>query len=400
MVKTLTDRFVAGTRSSTQRRIFDQHTRGLVLRTGTRRKVWYFSYRNGGPPRWLRLGEYPALSLSDARTQVNEQRVLLDKGLDPVTEREKAVAPEPPSPQPPAFTFADFIPVFIAFQKGKKKTWEDDEAAIDLHLRDAWGKLPLKDITRQLVHERLDALVSQGLTVGVNRIQALISRVFTVAMDRGLVDANPAHRIIKRFKERPRTRVLTDAEVRTLWAGLDARPGAAADALRLRLLLGQRGEETAGALWSEVDLQAATWSLAGARTKNGRPHVVALPTTALAIFKRRRKLVKQEEPRVFPALDLTANEHTDLSVIHGGSYEWTDLRRTVSTRLAELGYDDSTIGRVLNHARVTVTAKHYNQHAYVEEIRQALSAWDVELQRVIANKPKQKAPVLPMRRRS
>ena len=75
------------------------------------------------------------------------------------------------------------------------------------------------------------------------------------------------------------------------------------------------------------------------------------------------------------------------------------LRRTVSTKLAELGFDNTTIGRVLNHARVSVTDKHYNQHAYVEEIRQALTAWDRELHRILANEPKRKTRVLPMRSR-
>lgn len=166
------------------------------------------------------------------------------------------------------------------------------------------------------------------------------------------------------------------------------------------LLLGQRGAETAGLEWSELDLEAAIWSLPGTRTKNRRPHVVPLPATAAAIVTRRRGIVPKDEPRVFPSLTLTSEDHKALSGIHGGAYEWKDLRRTVATRLAGLGFDETTIGRALNHARVTVTAKHYNQHGYVDEIRRALEAWDVELHRVIANKPKKKAPVLRMRARS
>jgi hypothetical protein len=276
-----TDRTVAGLRPLLRQAFFDTKTRGLALRVGARTKTWYFTYRNGGPPQWLRLGDYPAMKLAEARDRVVKERGRLIDGVDPVVEHRQASAP-----QPPAFTFADFVPVFIAFQKGKKKTWADDDAAITKHLLPAWGTLPLKGITRQHVHERLDALVSQGMTVGVNRIQALISRIFTVAMDRSLVDANPAHRIIKRFTEQPRERVLTDEELRSLWTGLDAQPGAASDAIRLRLLLGQRGEETAGALWNEVDLDAATWSLPRTRTKNGRPHTVGLPPASLALVTR------------------------------------------------------------------------------------------------------------------
>jgi integrase len=269
---------------------------------------------------------------------------------------------------------------------------------IERWLIEPWGALALRDITRRHVHEVLDHAVSEGLTIGVNRLQALISRIFTIALDRGHIDAHPAARLIKRFKEQPRDRVLTDDELRALWAGLDARPGTPSDALRLRLLLGQRGEEIAGMQWSEVDLDTAAWLLPARRTKNARPHVVALPATALELIRRRRELVPIDQPRVFPDLSLQDEAHSALSVIHGGAYEWKDLRRTVATRLAEIGFDETIIGRTLNHAKYTVTARHYNKHAYIEEVRQALAAWDVELQRILANEPKT-ARVLPMRAR-
>ncbi len=399
MTKNLTDKFCAGIRSATRENVFDTKTRGLVLRVGPKTKTWYLAYRRDGrPTQWLRLGEYPAVTLAEARTTALHHRHAIDvDGKDPAAERR--TPPPEPAPPPRVFTFADFVPTFIAFQQGRVKTWKDDRAMIQRYLTPAWGPLPLNAITRTHVHERLDTVAGAGLTVGVNRLQALVSRVFTIALDRSLIEAHPAARMVKRFNEAPRTRVLTDDEIRALSIGLDARPGAAADAIRLRLLLGQRGEETAGMLWSEVDLAAGVWSLPGSRTKNGRPHVVPLPPTALSGLNARRKAVPTDEPRVFPLLTLTSDAHKALSGIHGGAYEWTDLRRTVATRLAGLGFDETTIGRVLNHARVTVTAKHYNQFAYVEEIRRALTAWDVELRRILANKRKPKAAVLRMRAR-
>lgn len=399
MKKALTDRFVLGANSDTQDRYFDKHTRGLVLRTGRRRKVWSFHYRHDGQDRSLRLGEYPALSLSDARDLANDQRRLVDKGIDPIAERDRldAVAQVVAPPTPRAFTFADFVPVYVAFQKGRTKEWEDESSKIDRHLLPAWGTLPLRDIKRPHVHELLDVVVGKGLTTGVNRIQALISRMFTVALDRGLVDAHPAARLIKRFKEQARDRVLTDDEIRNLWTGLDATPGAATDAIRLRLLLGQRGGETAGMRWSELDLDAATWSLPAPRTKNGKPHIVPLPPTALKLLKARQDNAPADAARVFPDLTLTSHEHRSLADLHGDAFEWKDLRRTVGTRLAELGFDETTRGRVLNHARYSVTDKHYNAHAYDDEKRQALTAWDREVARILANEPK-RSRVVPIRR--
>jgi integrase len=396
----MTDRAVAGLRSTTRKTYFDRKTTGLVLRVNPKTKAWYFVYRNGSEPEWLKLGTYPAVSLGDARKEANEQRALLDKGVDPVAEWERRTRPVEPEPAPKAFTFSDFVPTFIAFQKGRTSTWRDDENKIHRYLLPAWGALPLREIKRPQVHELLDTIAGQGLTIGVNRVQAVISRMFTVALDRSLIDAHPVARLIKRFKEQPRDRVLTDDELGALWAGLDAQPGAASDALRLRLLLAQRGKETAGLCWSELDLETAIWTLPRPRTKTKqRPHVIALPATALALLKRRREIVTEDEPRVFPGLVLTGDEHQSLGVIHGGGYTWKDLRRTVATRLADLRFDETVIGRLLNHAKYSITSKHYNQHAYLEEIRHALTAWDAELARILANKPRERSRVVPMRRR-
>jgi len=400
VIKALTDRFVAGARPSKQHtNIFDTKARGLVLRVGRRTKVWYFTYRHGGPTQWLRLGDYPALTLADARTEaVNQRKTLEVDGIDPVEERARLNTPIEPEPAAPVFTFKDFVPVYVAFQKGRTKEWADEESKIHRHLLPAWGPLPLRDIKRTHVHELLDTVTGKGLKAGVNRIQALISRMFTVALDRGLVEAHPAARLIKRFTETPRDRVLSDDEIRKLWTGLDAQPGAPSDAVRLRLLLGQRGGETVGMLWSEVALEDALWLLPAPRTKNRKPHSVPLPPEALTLLTRRRTHVPEDEPRVFPDLTLTSKEHKSIAKLHGGKYEWKDLRRTVGTRLAGLGFDETTRGRVLNHAKYSVTEKHYNVHEYDAEKLQALTAWDLELQRILANKPK-KSKILPMRAR-
>jgi integrase len=171
-------------------------------------------------------------------------------------------------------------------------------------------------------------------------------------------------------------------------------------AAALRLLLGQRGAETAGMRWDELDLHAEAWHLPTMRTKNRRAHTVPLPPLAITLVATRLATAPADEPHVFPGLTLTAHDHRQLSALHGGAYTWTDLRRSVATRLAGLGYDETTIGRTLNHARSTVTAKHYNQHAYLEEVRRALTAWDAEVTRILTRAEKSTATVLPMRGRA
>ena len=389
--KNLTDRFVAAARATERATFFDTKTRGLVLRvTPNGAKTWTFVYRSGGKPQWLTLGIYPAVTLADARNLALDKRHALDvEHRDPAAERRaarEAATPSAPAPAPAVFTFADLVRLYETFAKGQKKTWRDDLAKIKRYLIPAWGTMPLREINRTHVHELLDTLVAKGMTVGVNRIQALISRLFTLALDRSLVDAHPAARMIKRFKEQPAERVLTDDELRALWSGLDARPGRASDALRLRLLLGQRGEAILGMQWSEIDFYDRLWSVPGSRMKNGRPHSIPLTARAVSILERRRSEISEDEPRVFPGLTPWTDDFRALGEISAGAYEWKDLRRTAGTRLTALGFSEEVVGRTLAHARYTVTARHYIKHSYIAEMRAALEAWDRALADVLAGK--------------
>ncbi|HZT77201.1 MAG TPA: integrase arm-type DNA-binding domain-containing protein [Vicinamibacterales bacterium] len=396
-----TDRFVASARATSRIVYFDTKARGLALRvTPAGAKTWSFVYRAAGQPKWLTLGTYPAVTLADARTLALDKRYAIDvERRDPAEEaRAEREASAPTSDPGHVFTFEDLARLYETFAKGRKKSWRDDVAKTNKYLIPRWGKMPLRDITRAHVHELLDRLVAQGMTVGVNRVQAVISRLFTIALDRSLVDAHPAARMIKRFQERPSDRVLTDTELRELWAGLDARPGSAADALRLRLLLGQRGAEVIGMRWDEIDFGNKTWELPGTRTKNGRPHVVPLARTALSVLRRIRNEVAEDEPRVFPGLTPWTDDQRALSTIHKGTYEWKDLRRTVSTRLAGLGFSEEVIGRTLNHARYTVTSRHYIKHSYLAETRQALETWDAVLADIVAGRKAARSRVVHFRR--
>ena len=407
----LTERFIASSKrvpeAGKRLTYFDAREPGLALRvTSTGARSWFYVYRPhpGGREQkleWLSLGSYDKIDLDAARKlAIDNRRAVEVEHRNPAAElRAQREAASHRAAQPSVYTFAEYVKLYETLAQSRKRTWRADMSKIRTYLLPAWGSMPLRDITRTHVHELLDTLVAQRMTIGVNRIQALISRLFTLALDRSLVDVHPASRMEKRFKEQPIERVLSDDELRALWRGLDTRPGRASDALRLRLLLGQRGEEVVGMEWREVDLDAAVWEIAGQRTKNRRPHAVPLAATALAILKQRRRKIAQHEPRVFPGLTLTSDDHRELSAIANGAYEWKDLRRTMTTHLGKLGFDETTMGRVLNHARYTVTARHYNNHAYDAEKRAALDAWDRELAAIIANKPQQKRrKVVPFRR--
>jgi integrase len=66
--------------------------------------------------------------------------------------------------------------------------------------------------------------------------------------------------------------------------------------------------------------------------------------------------------------------------------EWTlhDLRRTVATRMADLGVQPHIIEAVLNHVHKAGVAGIYNRSAYSKEKREALDLWAHHLQVIVA----------------
>ena len=96
------------------------------------------------------------------------------------------------------------------------------------------------------------------------------------------METNPATDCNKQQESGARERFLTNEEIRAVWTALPV--GDYGDLVRLLLLTGQRREEFASLQWSEVDFETGQITLAGERTKNGRPHVIPISGTVMAIL--------------------------------------------------------------------------------------------------------------------
>ncbi|MCC6176091.1 MAG: integrase arm-type DNA-binding domain-containing protein [Chloroflexi bacterium] len=389
--RTFTARTIAGLKPEAQAvDWFDADTPGLAIHVSPGgAKSWYLFYTKGRTVRRVKLGAWPDVELAKARRLARHQRDRIDtEGADPAHERREARD---------AFTVGALAKLFIEqHAKGHKRTWKDDQWRIDRYILPAWKSRPVGDIKRRDVHVVLDEIAADGKPVQANRVQALISKLWNFAIDRGHAEINPCHRMAKRAPERARTTVLSDDAMRALWAALDADPGDASDALRLRVLTGQRGGEVHRMAWADVDIVGAVWTIPAEAAKNRRAHRVPLAGSALELLKARDEVRSKDETHVFPGLYHQRKDLRALGAVHGDAYRWHDLRRTVVTRLAGLGFHEDTIGRVVNHAKRGITATVYNQHAYDSEKRTALEAWDRELQRILREEPRTVAAVLPL----
>ena len=140
--------------------------------------------------------------------------------------------------------------------------------------------------------------------------------------------------------------------------------------------------------WSELD--GSTWTVPGARVKNGRPLVLPLPRQAVAALEARprvvgRDLVFGRGPRGFQAWS-QSKRRLDKRLGFARDWDLHDIRRAVETRMAGLGVPKEHVNRLLNHAAGPVT-KHYDLHSYLPEKAAALQRWADELDRVIGMAP-------------
>jgi integrase len=300
-------------------------------------------------------------------------------------------------------TFGALAARYVAeHAKRHKRSHGRDARNLELHVLPHWRGRAASAIKRGDVIELVEGLILAGKPTLANRIQSLVSSVFTFAMDAAVVESNPCHRLKKRGVESVGRRVLSDDEIQLFWSGIVDRSRARQSglALRLALLTGARVGEVAGICRGELERlgepDRAAWIIPGARTKNGREHLIPLVPLARDVMLELLGAIEPGDQYLLPTRSrrrkghLSGNSLTQAMDYFGRRLTgdavavrtWLaepptphDLRRTVGTRLAELRIPKEIRDRCLNHAAGDVGSIHYNLHDYADEKREALNRW-------------------------
>lgn len=403
MVERLTDRRVKSAKPVAGRRlqIFDSETTGLVLRVTERgHRSWYFTYRFAGKFRWLFLGQYPGTSLTQARVRARAARARIDEQRDPAAER--AAAAQAAAGQR---TFQELARHYIdAHARPRKRSWRQDERILFgsahnkktgkeryIPLVERWGRRPLTGIPRHEIRALLNDTAERA-PIMANRILSCLRKTFNFALQQDWVEANPCAGIGAPAPERERTRVLTQAELQSLWQAFAAETPLIRDVFSILLFTAQRSGEVMKMRWDELDggKSSGWWTLPPERTKGKRVHRVWLSEKAWAILEARRE-PGTTSGFVFPSPTRpnTAVTHVSKAVARlrkRARVEFSphDLRRTVASLMAAAGVDEAVIPKVLGHVPEGVTRRHYNLYGYDGEKREALDRWSDELTRLVA----------------
>jgi integrase len=342
------------------------------------RKVWTLMYRAEGSQFRLSLGPYSALPLAEARQMAKDALREIAHGRNPAAQKKAARLAE---------TVSDLADLYIdKHARPNKRTWRTDQQVINRDIKPVWGNRKVADIRRRDVIGWVDRLMERGKPIMANRTFEVARKMFSFAVARDLIEASPFFGVAKPAPERQRERVLSEGEIRKVWAAINAEPPTLSAIMKLRLLTAQRGGEVASMRWQDVDFNTGWWTIPAEMNKSNRTHRVPLSPAALSILTALRQQPEHAE-MVFPGkqgyrVAILWRSGDRVRTVSGVDFVPHDLRRTAASHMAAMGIGRLTIGKLLNHSDPSITSV-YDRHSYDNEKRAALEAWARRLDEII-----------------
>lgn len=378
MAKKLTDKLVRELEPPArgQRIVFDTELAGFAVRvTAGGTKTFVLDYRVENEDgklehRRKRVSRYPDLSVLDARREAKQRWKDIKKGIDPWGGDRKS------STDPTMNALCDRY-ITDHLPKKRPSSSREDMSLINQWIRPELGTLKIADVSYAQI-DRLHRKVSEQRPYRANRLAALLSKMFALAVKWELRTDNPA-KGIERNQEEQRERYLSGAEIDRLMASLDSHEDQVqSNVIRLLLLTGARRGEVLRATWDQFDMETGVWVKPSANTKQKKLHRVPLSASVIAILTE----IKQgsESKFVFPGptpdeplTSITRKFWREVcKAAEIESVRVHDLRHSYASILVNAGHSLPFIGALLGHSQPTTTARY--AHLYDDPLRAAAEA--------------------------
>jgi integrase len=343
--------------------------RGFGVRiTANGARSFILNFRLHGTEYRHTIGAYPTWTVQAAREEAKRLRKEIDKGINPVLVRRE---------QREAETVKQLAQRYIDEYLPRKapSSQPKDKAMLAHDILPAIGRLKVADVTVEDVERLHGALTKRGTPIWANRVLALASKIFALAIKWRMRSDNPC-RGIERNPENQRRRYLSPAEIAALSDALARYPNQdTADVVRLCLLTGCRSGEAMAARWEQIDLARGIWTKTASDTKQRRLHSVPLSAPALMLLTRLREQAAAAATFVFPGRKsgkpmatvrycwkiVTTAARIEDAHIH-------DLRHSFASIAASGGASLPLIGALLGHSQIRTTQRY--AHLFDDALRQ------------------------------
>ncbi len=385
----INDRFIKSLKAPVNKKhqiYWDDKILGFGIRiTENGAKSFILRYVINGKERKYTIGKYPDFSATAAKDEAIALRGEISKGNDPLEKRQD---------NQKLVSFGDFAGEFMKFKRDslRDRTLEDYDRMLKKHILPKFGKFKIDAITRKDIENfHLSYKDRKHLA---NRCLQLISAIYSVAINWGLVLGNPAQKI-KKFKEEKRQEFLDEDQSKKLLDYLDKQDCLNADVVKIALLTGSRKSEVLQAKWCDFDLKKGNWFKDAKDVKQEKSHIIPLNNKVLEILKKLKKNIKsdQEIAKMTKAVIVSNKEYLFFNPITKKvfdnvdkfwfkcreelgleKYRFHDLRHSFASFLVNKGYGLEVIGKLVGHSNVSTTQRY--AHLVDKTLREATQSWD------------------------
>lgn len=315
---------------------------------------------------WTTIGAADLVGIENAREQARSAIKRVQQGL-PAIEAKEA---------PPTFT--DVADSFLRRHVEAKALRSDREIRriLDVYVRPKWKDRDFISIRRGDVTALLDDIEDNHGLRQADAVLAIVRGLTNWFAARNDNYVSPVVRGMKRTsaKDRARERILSDDEIRTVWAAADER-GTFGGIVQFALLTAQRREKIITLRWQDISPDGI-WSVPSEDREKGTGGDLQLPDLALAVVRRQPTI--GDNPYVFAGRGggyfnglSKAKAQLDAKV---GIPHWTlhDLRRTARSLMSRAGVPSEIAERVMGHEIGGVEGV-YDRHRYTKEKADALA---------------------------
>jgi len=358
----------------------------FLLVTPSGGKLWRFKYRYDGKQKLLALGAYPEVSLADARHKREDARKLLASNNDPGAVRKAKKQANTQKSE----TFETIAREW--FKKFSQRWKETHSSRIIRSLeRDVFpwiGTQPIAEIKAPELLAVLRRVETRGTLDTVHRIRTICGQIFRYAVASGRAERDPSGDLkgaIPPPQEGHMAAIIEPAKVGELLRAIDGYQGSVAVqcALKLAPLVFVRPGELRNMEWVEIDFENAQWNIPSAKMKMKEPHIVPLPTQALALLTAVKSLTSASR-YVFPSgrsFDRPMSNNAILAALRRMGYTKDEMSghgframaRTILDEVLQVRTD--YIEAQLAHRVRDPLGRSYNRTHHLNERRKMMQTW-------------------------
>jgi len=352
--------------------------------------TWQYRYRWVGRADRLTLGRYPDLSISAARALIPELRGALAAGENPKLYWSRKTAQGD-------ITLADCCREFRLYHlpKLKPKTIQLYEHTLEKYFEGQFAGLPVEDIPLSDWLAWLDGIGRKQPKLAGHLLRRL-KTVLSFCVRRQMIK-QPDVLLLRTndVGQQPTrgNRVLTWREVAQIWRGFEESRAeySCKLAVRLTMLYGCRVSEAVEAKWEDFDLLHGVWTVPASLSKTGNPIRRPITQTVRTMLSEAAKLrgahgyvCHRAGDHQYPITLSTTVRMTNRIREKLGLPYWRihDFRRTLSTRLSELGVMPHVTEKMLGHTLGGVMAV-YNKHDWLDDQAAAYAMWEEQINKAL-----------------